>query len=346
MSAASPISALFAVSLNPSNINESVEFYKDFGFIVDSGYDAVGDIPDEYFAARGVTKSNWERSVALRLPGDPYMHLILNSWTGLDNAPGWPAPYNQLGSRAITLLVGDAIAELARVRSQFPGVRILHDPIRIHRRWGVTTSVLLLDPESVFLELISIEHAPDSPYNPLNVKKPAFEEKQWLHFMVSCSNFDETEPFYKSFGMEHDAGVDFRPGVGFHPFGYDAFKAQMRDAFGFLMENSKGVAFLRSKSDTSSSMHLELCRHVPDSLKNPDDHPTWPQKGISRYCFKVDNYKACLEHQKARGSKIYVEDQRGCLEWGDTQWCFTGDPDGNILTQEQWFPTRYWGERD
>ncbi|RSL53960.1 hypothetical protein CEP53_007592 [Fusarium sp. AF-6] len=187
MSTASPISALFAVTLNPSNINESVEFYKDFGFIVDAGYDPVG--------------------------GDPYMHLILNSWTGLDNASGWPAPYNQLGSRAITMLVGDASAELACVRSQFPGVRILHDPIRIQRRWGVTTSVLLLDPESVFLELISIEHAPDSPYNPLNVKKPAFEEKKWLHFMVSCSNFDETEPFYKSFGMEHDAGVDFRPGV-------------------------------------------------------------------------------------------------------------------------------------
>lgn len=47
------------------------------------------------------------------------------------------------------------------------------------------------------------------------------------------------------------------------------------------------------------------------SLKHPDDETTWSQKGIARYCFRVKDYEACLQHQKARGSKIYIENQRG-----------------------------------
>lgn len=53
----------------------------------------------------------------------------------------------------------------------------------------------------------------------------------------------------------------------------------------------------------------------------------------------------------------------GALSWGDSQWFFFGDVDGNILTlygvqlvsnwplvlivvyREQWYPQRYWGER-
>jgi hypothetical protein len=36
--------------------------------------------------------------------------------------------------------------------------------------------------------------------------------------------------------------------------------------------------------------------------------------------------------QRGLGIKIYVEDQRGSLNWGDSQWIFFGDVDGNILT--------------
>ncbi|KAF5011151.1 hypothetical protein FDECE_2715 [Fusarium decemcellulare] len=314
--------SLFAVTQNPSDIEKSIEFYKDFGFIEDPGYEVIG---------------------ALRLPDDPYMHLVLNSWTKLAHGPVWPAPYNQLGSRGLTLLVSDAVSELARIRAAFPTLRVLQEPLQIRRGWGLTTSVLVLDPESVFLELVSIEYGQGHIFDAERVVKPAFEAKQWLHFMLNCSNFQQTKDFYKSFGMEHDAGVDFRPVVGFHPLTYDGFNEQMKAAFGFDMNNSLNVAFLRPKHDHISGMHLELCGHVPASLKHPDDEPTWSQKGIARYCFRVKDYEVCLQHQKARGSKIYIEDQR---EWGDTQWCFTGDPDGNIVTQEQWFPTRFWGERD
>ncbi|CAK7243311.1 MAG: hypothetical protein STHCBS139747_004829 [Sporothrix thermara] len=335
--------AVFAVHQSPKNIDTQLEFYKDWGFIEDTGYAPLEDLPDAYFDARGVSKSNLARTVALRLPGDPYMHLILNQWSELQLGPKWPADYDQIGSRSITLLVPDVSAEVARIKKDFPGVAILHEGITIHRAFGSTMSALLKDPEGAHLELLSI--APGSPYDPSKVRSPEYDEKQWLHFMYMCSNYGETKAFYESFGFEHDPGVDFRPNVGFHPWGFDYFADQMKTGLGFEMGLTKNVGFLRSKS--AGVMHIELI-DVPsgNGLKDPDDKPVWTQKGISRYCFRVSDYKACLEHQRARGSKIFVEDQRGCLEWGDTQWCFTGDPDDNILCQEQWFPCRYWGEAE
>jgi hypothetical protein len=46
-------------------------------------------------------------------------------------------------------------------------------------------------------------------------------------------------------------------------------------------------------------------------MSDPDDKPTWQQKGICRYCFRVENYAAGLAKQKVQGARIYVEDQRG-----------------------------------
>jgi len=60
--------------------------------------------------------------------------------------------------------------------------------------------------------------------------------------------------------------------------------------------------------------------HVPEAnllgchlegLRDPSSEPTWPQKGIARYCYRVPDYAGALKKQKARGTKIYVEDQRG-----------------------------------
>ncbi|KAJ9144521.1 hypothetical protein NKR23_g5883 [Pleurostoma richardsiae] len=343
MASQSTLTALFAVTQNVSDVEAQVEFYQDFGFVLDTGYDAAEDVPEEYYLARGVQKSDLVKSTAMRLPADPYMHVIVNSWKNLKRGPAWPGTFDQIGSRGFSLLVADVAVEVARIKRDYPHVRVLHDPITINRGWGKTTSALLLDPEQVFLELITIDKG--SPYDPVNVRAPPFGEKQWLHFMLNCSKFEETVQFYKSFGFEHDVGVDFRPKAGFEPKGFAYFVKQMDDAFGYKMGNGTGVAFLRTESDISG-MHLELTGHKPGSLKDPDDKPTWPQKGIARFCYRVDDYAACLAHQVARGSKIYVDDQRGCLEWGDTQWCFTGDTDGNIMTQEQWFPCRYWGEKD
>lgn len=137
-----------------------------------------------------------------------------------------------------------------------------------------------MDPESVFLELISIEKDQGHPFDTDKVVKPAFEAKQWLHFMLNCSHFQKTEAFYKSFGMEHDAGVDFRPNVGFHPLTFDGFNEQMKAVFGFDMNNSLNVAFLRPKKDHVSGMHLELVGHVPGNSRPPV--PSFTELAIRR----------------------------------------------------------------
>ena len=347
--------------------------------------DLLSDLPDAYFDARGVSKSNLARTVALRLPGDPYMHLILNQWSELQLGPKWPADYDQIGSRSITLLVPDVSAEVARIKKDFPGVAILHEGITIHRAFGSTMSALLKDPEGAHLELLSI--APGSPYDPSKVRSPEYDEKQWLHFMYMCSNYGETKAFYESFGFEHDPGVDFRPNVGFHPWGFDYFADQMKTGLGFEMGLTKNVGFLRSKS--AGVMHIELI-DVPSGSKwyiahcdtyfgvsQANGHkmvlrtPTTSQSGLRRASpgiasELVTTRRASSTRERAAPRSLSktnavrpisnnqrltkVADQilhtTGCLEWGDTQWCFTGDPDDNILCQEQWFPCRYWGEAE
>jgi catechol 2,3-dioxygenase-like lactoylglutathione lyase family enzyme len=240
------------------------------------------------------------------------------------------------------MLVKNVSAELDRIKKEFPDLKVLQAPITIQRRWGKTTSAMLVDTENIFLELLEIEEG--SPYDPRGKKAPEFHDVQWLHFMVNCVNYDATLKFYQSFGLKHDDGVNFRPEVGFYPT-REYYARQMDEGFGFDWDGLEGCGFLR-KDDDVSGMHLELMKYKPGSLKDPSREPTWGQKGICRYCFRVPDYAASLAKQKEMGTKMYIEDQRGCLEWGDTQWFFFGDLDGNILTQEQWFPCRFWGEKD
>ncbi|KIX09041.1 uncharacterized protein Z518_00119 [Rhinocladiella mackenziei CBS 650.93] len=333
--------SLFSVTQSTSDVDKQIPLYQSFGFVVDDGYQALEVLPDEYFTARGIERSNLIKSVCLRQPADPYMHLILHQFKGLKQGPAWPAPFDQVGSRCFSMLVRDVAHEVALIRKGFPNIRFLHDPMTIRRSWGVTTTALFIDPEGGFVELIEIENG--SPYDPSKVKAPNFDDVQWLHFMYNCTNYKVTKKFYESFGMTHDAGVNFRPRSGYYPT-YEGYSQLMEDAFGLDQETLLETGFLRNEDDVSN-MHLELMDYTAGSLKDPDNKPTWAQKGIARYCFKVPDYAGALAHQKARGTKIYVEDQRACLMWGNTQWFFFGDMDGNLLTQEQWYPTRCWGEK-
>lgn len=80
-------------------------------------------IPDEYFAARGVSKSDLVKTKALKLPADPYMHLVLNQFKKPKVGPQWPAPYDQLGSRAHAFLVKSLDAEMTRIAKDSPKSR-------------------------------------------------------------------------------------------------------------------------------------------------------------------------------------------------------------------------------
>ncbi|KIX08845.1 uncharacterized protein Z518_03502 [Rhinocladiella mackenziei CBS 650.93] len=334
--------SLFAAHQATSDVDAQIEFYKDFGFVLDRDYEPleVPDVPEEYYSARGVSKSDLVKTACMRLPADPFMHVIFYQWKNLSRGPAWPAPFNQIGTRGFSMLVGDVKAEVSRIKKSFPQINFLYDSITIKRKWGKTTTALFIDTEDILVELVEIEKG--SRYDPAKIRVPEFNDMQWLHFMLNCSNYDKTMEFYQSFGMYHDSAVDFRPEVGFHPFGKAHYAKQWIDAFNFKQDDLTGVGFLRSDRDPSG-MHLELMKYNLESMTTPDDKPTWQQKGICRYCFRVEDYAAGLAKQRARGTRIYVADQRG---WGDTQWFFCGDVDGNMLTQEQWFPQRYWGEKN
>ncbi|KAL4861617.1 hypothetical protein BDV12DRAFT_179943 [Aspergillus spectabilis] len=162
--------------------------------------------------------------------------------------------------------------------------------------------------------------------------------------MVNCLNFQKTTTWYQAFGMKHDPGVDFRSEEVAFSQGKEYFMGQMK-AFTHHENMWTDCHFLRGTRDPSH-MHLELLEYNDSGaqLKDPGLDPTWYQKGIARYCMKTPSFADALRDVKERGYKIYIDDQRGCMNWGDSQWFFFGDVDHNPLTLEQWWPQRYWGE--
>ena len=233
---------------------------------------APKDIPSEYYVARGVLKSDVVKTKALKLPADPYMHLILNQFRAPKVGPQWPAPYDQLGSRAHAFLVKSLDAEMRRIANDFPKIKILHGPLSINRKWGKTTSVLMLDPDGVFFELIEID--PRGPYFSRELGVPSPDEKSWLHFMYNSEDVTETLRFYKSFGLSHDNRVDFRDGVGFYPYTLEKFAKEHKDAMSMVIGNSVRNEFLRNLNDPSN-MHLELLAYkkgkmfLPQAQRSP-----------------------------------------------------------------------------
>ncbi|KIW76433.1 hypothetical protein Z517_11179 [Fonsecaea pedrosoi CBS 271.37] len=341
--------ALLAVQQNVSDLQKQLNLYGNIDYVVDEGAELADGYqpPDSWFAARGVARDDLEAAVAVKLPTDPYMHVWFYSWKNLDTKSQWPQKFNQIGSRGLTLLFDDVDKELARILKEFPNTKVLQQPIKIQRKWGETTSALVHDPEGTFVELVSIAN------NPLVAKaQPALpHHRSFLHFMMNCVNFQETTKWYQAFGMDHDHGVDFRNlhhddqfnrGIG----GRDVFMNQMK-TFSHHENVWTDCHFLRSPRDPSH-MHLELLEadDCTEGLKDPGLNPTWFQKGIARYCMKTPSFEAAQRTAKERGYKIYIEEQRGALNWGDSQWFFFGDVDGNLLTLEQWHHQRYWGERD
>jgi hypothetical protein len=105
-----------------------------------------------------------------------------------------------------------------------------------------------------------------------------------------------------------------------------------------------GVNFLRL-GDDPSEMHLEIMGWKDGGLQDPTSDPVWHQRGVMRYCFKTRNLAALLNDLEHRGVQIFLKDAQASLNWGDSEWFFFADPDGNILTFEEWFPAGRWGQR-
>jgi hypothetical protein len=77
----------------------------------------------------------------------------------------------------------------------------------------------------------------------------------------------------------------------------------------------------------------------------PGPDPTFHQLGIVRYCFKTIGHLDLLAELKRQGVRVLVENQLGAYKWGDSEWFYFADPDGNILCFEEWFPAGRWGEK-
>ena len=340
--------ALFGVQQNTPRLEEQIKLYGEIGYVVDEGYQlADGEsLPDVWFESRGVNREDLDEIVAMKLQGDAYMHVFFYSWKRLNQENQWPAPYNLIGSRGMTWLFDDVEKELARIRRDFPETKILHEPYTVKRRWGTTTHALLIDPEDLWVELISIDAGSKNKFQAL-ARPPKPHERSLLHFQVNCSNFEKTMKFYKAFGLTHDTGVDERSSEAAFPDTFDVFKKQMYDAFNFVIEDKiLGVGFLRNERDPSFN-HLELLETIDNGrlLKDPGLDPTWPQKGIVRYCHKTPDYAKALDEMQKLGCPIYVPNQKMGLNWGDTVWFFFGDRDGNLLCLEEWKHARYFGSR-
>ena len=197
---------------------------------------------------------------ALKLPADPYIRLVLTEFSSPKSGPSWPAPYDQVGSRAHAFLVGSVSDELERIKKDFPKVRILHESVTVKRGWGNTTSALVVDPDGVFFEMVEIDDS--GSFFSTGNRAPHPTEKTWLHFMLNSDNIKDQLAFYRSFDLIHDNRVDFREGIGFHPYGLEKFAKEHYDSMRMKFEDAIGTNFLRNLKDPSE-MHLELLEYKP-----------------------------------------------------------------------------------
>ena len=202
------------------------------------------------------------------------MHLVLTQFHKPKTGPSWPAPYDQLGSRAHSFLVKSVDKELSRIQTEFPKIKILHGALTVNRKWGKMRSALMLDPQGVYFEIAEIE--PTGSFFTQAGRRPSPDGKSWLHFMINCDDITEQLPFYKSFGLVHDSRVDFRAD-GFFPYGMEKFAREHKESMGMNMGDtgSSTCDFLHSIDDVSN-MHFELLGYKPGALTH-----TFPMSSLT-----------------------------------------------------------------
>ncbi|KAF5228141.1 hypothetical protein FANTH_14588 [Fusarium anthophilum] len=332
--------SIFAVYQTCSDLDAQLKLYGEYGFEVVEGFDAIGansvtlykDVPDEYYTARGVAKSDIVKTKAMKLPSDPYMHIIFTQFREPKTCSSWPAPYDRLGSRGHAFIVSSVQSEVSRIKKDFPKIKFLYGPLTVNRQWGRTTTALMMDPAGVFFELVEID--PKGPYFSKTLKAPPPTDKAWLHYMLNSDDALESQEFFKSFDMSHDSRVDFRPEVAFHPFGEEKFAKQHYEAFATI-----------TWSYYNSNQYTNVLFLSQEQIKLPGSVPVWPQRGISRYCFRTPSKAHDLNRAVIAGHKILIPESKICIGWGDTEYYYFADVDGNILTSEQWHPYGTFGEK-
>ncbi len=335
--------ALHGIRLNVRNIDLAQQFYMSLGMVEDigmrraatttGGHSVLGDADPGGSATM--------LSVSLRWPTDPYMHLNIVEYRADLPDSGWPKKANQLGSTVITLLVDDLDLEVQRLRGE--GAAVHGDPVTTIRLLGPTRSAYTQDPDGNLLELL--EAAPNPGWNHADCSVLG-ARRTFLHFQLNTYYLERVAAFYAGFGFAHNVLSDSRPNVDYRQLIDMSGPNPYLGAFGQALNNkvTNGIRFFRLPDD-HSEMHLEIMGWVQGKLLIPGPRPTFHQHGVMRYCFKTREMKAALADLKRQGVQLYLENQLGAYMWGDSEWFFFSDPDGNVLCFEEWFPTGHWGER-
>jgi catechol 2,3-dioxygenase-like lactoylglutathione lyase family enzyme len=347
--------ALLAVHQNVRDHDRSRQFYESLGFQEDIGYrltEGAEGNSQGWFSALGTDADRVGQTTALAWPYEPFMHLVLHGWKGEPKIGGFPSDWDRLGTVGLSLLVDDVAEELQKLEAR--GILPLSAPETVERRWGPTTSAFVRDPLGNFLELVAVDYGP--AFDPADLDLPGVPRqpaptwsnerrsvmgarRSWLHFEVNClgSEFEVGKEFYESFGFADDPGCQQR--VGTAGFDLEAKAAEYKAAFGFDMAaNSAGLVWMGRLPDDHSFAHLEIWPW--NELYEPASIPSFLQKGLVRYTFIVEDLAAERAEFERRGIPVHMETQWGELQWGDSEFFYFNDPDGNLLCYEANHPAR------
>ncbi len=335
--------ALHGVRLNVANLDRAQQFYTGLGMIEDIGMrraDRPGGLTS-VLADNDRAHNPKDRSVALRWPCDPYMHVNLVAGDEESLQQRWPKSVNQLGSTVLTLLVPDLDAAVRALVER--GSRISVDAAHTERIGGPTRSAYAEDPDGNVVELL--ERAPGRGWDYANCTVTG-AQTTFLHIQLNTYGYEAMSRFYASFGFVPDPLSEGRPNIDYRRLIDMSRPNPYIEVFGRPLNNkvTNGVTLLQLPGD-HSEMHLEIMGWNDGNLVVPGLEPTFHQLGVMRYCFKTVRHLEVLAELKRRGVRILIENQLGAYKWGDSEWFYFADPEGNILCFEEWFPAGRWGEK-
>ena len=335
--------AMHGVRLNVANLDRSQQFYTGLGMVEDIGMrrDAQPSSPTSVLADNDPARNSHARSVALRWPSDPYMHVNLVTCDPSGPRQGWPKAVDQLGSTVLTLLVPDLDAELRRLIDDREMVCV--DAATTARVSGPTRSAYVEDPDGNVVELLERSPGRGWDYSSCTV---AGAQTTFLHLQLNTYNYGAMAQFYAGFGFVPDPLSEGRPNVDYRQLIDMTRPNPYVEIFGQPLNNkvTNSVSLFQLAAD-HSDMHLEIMGWNDGNLVAPGLDPTFHQLGIMRYCFKTVGHREVLAELRRRGVHVLIENQLGAYKWGDSEWFYFADPDGNILCFEEWFPAGHWGEK-
>ena len=335
--------AIHGVRLNVANLDRAQQFYTGLGMIEDIGMRRADrpDGPTSVLATNDPAYNSKDRSVALRWPCDPYMHVNLVACDEDSPQQGWPKSVNQLGSTVLTLLVADLDSVVRRLVDD--GARICVDAALTARLGGPTRSAYAEDPDGNVVELLECTPGRGWDYAVCTVTGA---RTTFLHLQLNTYDYEAMSRFYAGLGFVPDPLSEGRPGIDYRQLIDMSRPNPYIEVFGRPLNNkvTNGVSLFQLATD-HSEMHLEIMGWNDGNLVVPGPDPTFHQLGIMRYCFKTVRHHEVLAELKRRGVRVLIENQLGAYKWGDSEWFYFADPDGNILCFEEWFPAGRWGEK-